>query len=367
DVNATITDKIPAHTKFVSADNGGTESGGIVKWNVAVAKGESKTVKFTVKVDKNVNGAPIDNVAKVNDGTNEYKTNETHNPTPTEPKKEVFKGGTTTNIDGKPVKGGEELIYEITYKNTTDKDVNATITDKIPAHTKFVSAENGGTESGGTVKWNVAVAKDQSVKVKFTVKVDNDVNGAPIDNVAKVNDGTNEYKTNETHNPTPTKPKKEVFKYGTTTNIDGKKVEPGQKLTYAITYKNTTGSERDVTITDNIPTYTTFVSADNDGVFADGKVTWTKKVAAGKTYKVTFTVQVNKDAYEVMVINKATVRDGFNDSDTNVVKNPTPKKTVPGIRKPKTGDDNNIIPFAILLLASLGGLGGTVTIRRKRH
>ena len=68
-----------------------------------------------------------------------------------------------------------------------------------------------------------------------------------------------------------------------------------------------------------------------------------------------------------MVINKATVRDGFNDSDTNVVKNPTPKKTVPGIRKPKTGDDNNIIPFAILLLASLGGLGGTVTIRRKRH
>ena len=367
DVNATITDKIPAHTKFVSADNGGTESGGTVKWNVAVAKDQSVKVKFTVKVDNDVNGAPIDNVAKVNDGTNEYKTNETHNPTPTEPKKEVFKGGTTTNIDGKPVKGGEELTYEITYKNTTGKDVNATITDKIPAHTKFVSADNGGTESGGTVKWNVAVAKDQSVKVKFTVKVDNDVNGAPIDNVAKVNDGTNEYKTNETHNPTPTKPKKEVFKYGTTTNIDGKKVEPGQKLTYAITYKNTTGSERDVTITDNIPTYTTFVSADNDGVFADGKVTWTKKVAAGKTYKVTFTVQVNKDAYEVMVINKATVRDGFNDSDTNVVKNPTPKKTVPGIRKPKTGDDNNIIPFAILLLASLGGLGGTVTIRRKRH
>ena len=367
DVNATITDKIPAHTKFVSAENGGTESGGTVKWNVAVAKDKSVTVKFTVKVDKDVNGAPIDNVAKVNDGTNEYKTNETHNPTPTEPKKEVFKGGTTTNIDGKPVKGGEELTYEITYKNTTGEDVNATITDKIPAHTKFVSAENGGTESGGTVKWNVAVAKDQSVKVKFTVKVDKDVNGAPIDNVAKVNDGVNEYKTNETHNPTPTEPKKEVFKYGTTTNIDGKTVEPGQKLTYSITYKNTTGSERDVTITDNIPTYTTFVSADNDGVFADGKVTWTKKVAAGKTYKVTFTVQVNKDAYEVMVINKATVRDGFNDSDTNVVKNPTPKKTVPGTRKPKTGDDNNIIPFTILLLASLGGLGGTVTIRRKRH
>ena len=363
----TITDKIPKYTTFVSADNSGAESNGTITWVKEVENGKSLTVSFRVKVNDDVNGNPVDNISHVKDGVNESDTNETHNPTGTEPKKEVFKGGTTTNIDGKRVEPEQELTYAITYKNTTGKDVKATITDKIPAHTKFVSAENGGTESGGTVTWNVAVAKDQSVKVKFTVKVDNDVNGAPIDNVAKVNDGTNEYKTNETHNPTPTKPKKEVFKYGTTTNIDGKKVEPGQKLTYAITYKNTTGSECDVTITDNIPTYTTFVSADNDGVFADGKVTWTKKVAAGKTYKVTFTVQVNKDAYEVMVINKATVRDGFNDSDTNVVKNPTPKKTVPGTRKPKTGDDNNIIPFAILLLASLGGLGGTVTIRRKRH
>ena len=340
------------------------ESGGTITWVKEVENGKSLTVSFKVKVNDDINGKPVDNISHVKDGVNESDTNETHNPTGTEPKKEVFKGGTITNIDGKRVEPEQELTYAITYKNTTGEDVNATITDKIPAHTKFVSAENGGTESGGTVKWNVAVAKDKSVTVKFTVKVDKDVNGKPIDNVAKVNDGVNEYKTNETHNPTPTEPKKEVFKGGTTTNIDGKKVEPGQKLTYAITYKNTTGSERDVTITDNIPTYTTFVSADNDGVFADGNVTWTKKVAAGKTYKVTFTVQVNKDAYEVMVINKATVRDGFNDSDTNVVKNPTHKKTVPGIRKPKTGDDNNIIPFAILLLASLGG---TVTIRRKRH
>ncbi len=360
----TITDKIPKYTKFVSADNSGVESGGTITWVKEVENGKSLTVSFKVKVNDDINGKPVDNISHVKDGVNESDTNETHNPTGTEPKKEVFKGGTITNIDGKRVEPEQELTYAITYKNTTGEDVNATITDKIPAHTKFVSAENGGTESGGTVTWNVAVAKDKSVTVKFTVKVDKDVNGKPIDNVAKVNDGVNEYKTNETHNPTPTEPKKEVFKGGTTTNIDGKKVEPGQKLTYAITYKNTTGSERDVTITDNIPTYTTFVSADNDGVFADGKVTWTKKVAAGKTYKVTFTVQVNKDAYEVMVINKATVRDGFNDSDTNVVKNPTPKKTVPGIRKPKTGDDNNIIPFAILLLASLGG---TVTIRRKRH
>ncbi len=44
--------------------------------------------------------------------------------------------------------------------------------------------------------------------------------------------------------------------------------------------------------------------------------------------------QVNKDVYEVMVDFDLKLNrwgDGFNDSDTNqVVKNPTPKKTVPG-------------------------------------
>ena len=363
DVTATITDKLPKHTSFVSAENGGTESGGVVTWNVAVAKDQSITVKFTVKVDKNVNGAPIDNVAKVNDGVNDYKTNETHNPTPTEPKKEVFKGGTTTKIDGKLVQPEEELTYAITYKNTTDKDVTATITDKLPKHTSFVSAENGGTESGGVVTWNVAVAKNQSVTVKFTVKVDKDVNGAPIDNIAKVNDGTNSYDTNETHNPTPTEPKKEVFKFGTTTNIDGKVVQPDQKLTYQITYKNTTGEERDVTITDKLPAHTSFVSADNGGKFANGKITWTAKVADGQTLKVTFTVKVDKNVNGEILKNTAIVNDGVNDFNTNTIKNPTPK--VP--KNPDTGDFNNIMLLMLMLLGSSGALVSGMAIKRRRE
>ena len=363
DLTATITDKIPAHTKFISADNGGTESGGVVKWNLPVANGKSVTVKFTVKVDKDANGAPIDNTAKVNDGVNDYDTNETHNPTPTEPKKEVFKGGTTTKINGKLVQPEDELTYAITYTNTTGKDVDATITDKLPAHTSFVSADNGGTESGGVVKWTLPVANGKSVSVKFTVKVDKDVNGAPIDNIAKVNDGTNSYDTNETHNPTPTEPKKEVFKYSTTTNIDGKGVQPGQKLTYQITYKNTTGEERDVTITDKLPAHTSFVSADNGGKFANGMITWTAKVADGQTLKVTFTVKVDKNVNGEILKNTATVNDGVNDFNTNTVKNPTPK--VP--KNPDTGDFNNIMLFLLMLLGSSGALVSGMAIKRREE
>ncbi len=370
-VKATITDKIPAHTTFVSAENGGKYADGKVTWTADVAKGAGITVKFRVKVDQNVNGAPVDNKARVNDGTNWYNTNETHNPTPKEPIKDVFKPQTTTSIDGKPVKGGQELTYAITYENTTGQAVKATITDKIPAYTSFVSAENGGKEAGGVVTWTADVAKGGRVTVKFTVKVDPNVNGAPVDNKARVNDGTNDYDTNETHNPTPTEPRKEVFKSGTTTNIDGQRVEPGQKLTYAITYANTTGAERDVTITDRIPAYTSFVSADNGGKFAGsvvsgGTVTWTKKVAAGEIFRVTFTVKVDNRPNGATLTNKANVRDGVNDSDTNTVKNLTPK-TPEKPAPPKTGDHTGIGLFMLLLLASGGALGTTAVRRRKRQ
>lgn len=371
DVDATITDKIPAHTKFVSAEDGGKESGGVVTWKKKVAKDDVYVAIFTVQVDQDVNGQPIKNKAKVNDGKNESDTNEVTNPTPTRPVKEVFKGDTTTNIDGKVVKGGDELTYAITYKNTTGEAVKTTITDKLPAHTTFVSADNGGTEKDGVVTWKADVADGKSVTVTFTVKVDKDVNGAPLDNQAKVNDGKNNYNTNETHNPTPTEPRKEVFKSGTITNIDGQRVEPGQKLTYAITYANTTGAERDVTITDRIPAYTSFVSADNGGKFAGSvvsgsTVTWTRKVAAGEIFRVTFTVKVDNRPNGATLTNKANVRDGVNDSDTNTVKNPTPK-TPEKPAPPKTGDHTGIGLFMLLLLASGGALGTTAVRRRKRQ
>ncbi|MBW9213162.1 MULTISPECIES: Cna B-type domain-containing protein, partial [Terrabacteria group] len=370
DVKATISDTIPAHTSFVSAENGGQYANGKVTWTADVEKGKSVTVKFTVKVDKDVNGTPVDNKAKVNDGENEYDTNETHNPTPTDPKKEVFTGGTTTNIDGKAVQPGQELTYAVTYKNTTGKDVKATISDTIPAHTSFVSAENGGQYANGKVTWTADVAKDKSVTVKFTVKVNKDVNGAPVDNKAKVNDGENDYDTNETHNPTPTEPKKEVFTGGTTTNIDGKKVNPGDKLTYAITYKNTTGEEREVSITDKLPKHTEFVSADNNGKYENGMVKWTKKLAHGESWTVKFTVKVNKDVNGATLTNTARVNDGVNDYDTNTVKNPTPKTPqVPNTPTPKnsprTGDSSNIALLFMMLLASSAGLGVTY-MRRKR-
>ena len=49
-------------------------------------------------------------------------------------KKDVFAGDDTefkTSIDDKPVKVGQQLLYKVQYSNTTGKDQEVTITDKI--------------------------------------------------------------------------------------------------------------------------------------------------------------------------------------------------------------------------------------------
>ena len=360
DVDATIKDRIPEHTKFVSAEDGGIFKDGTVTWTKRVAKGQSVTVRFKVKVDSDVNGEIIKNKAKVNDGKNDYDTNEVTNPTPTKPKKEVFKGTSKTNIDGKLVKAGEELTYKITYKNTTGEKVTATIKDKIPQFTEFVSADNGGTFKDGTVTWVKEVEKDKSLTVTLKVRVKKDVNGEIIKNKAKVNDGKNEYDTNEVTNPTPTKPKKEVFKSGTTTNIDGKKVKAGEELTYKITYKNTTGKEADVTITDKVPKYTKFISADNGGVYKGGVIKWRKTLKEGESWTVSFKVKVDEKVSGEVIKNVAKVRDGENEFTTNEVTNPTPVKP----KKPKTGDDTNMMMLFMLLL---GSFGAAVPVARRRR
>ncbi|MEE3362138.1 MAG: hypothetical protein VZQ84_01115, partial [Anaerovoracaceae bacterium] len=331
DVTATIRDKIPANSEFVSAEDGGTESGGTVTWTKSVAKGESVTVSFKVKVKAN-DGTVLKNKAEVIEGSNTYTTNEVENPTPTEPEKTVFSGDTQNKIDGKEVHKDDVLRYEITYKNTTGKDVKVDIRDKIPANSTYVegSADPATAVTGDTVEWkDLDVAKDGSITVSFKVKVKaND--GTVLKNKADVIEGNNTYTTNEVENPTPTEPEKTVYTGTETTNIDGKVVQPGQVLTYKIKYTNTTDSAVTATITDKIPDHTTYVagSASEGGEFdpTSKTVKWIKQVDKGKSVEVSFNVTVNDDTNGEVLSNTGKVNDGHNDYTTNEVKNPTPTK-----------------------------------------
>ena len=221
DQKVEIKDKIPEYTTYVdgSASDGGVYKDGEITWTKEkVAADEAFEVTFKVKVDENAGGNTVKNKANVLEGNNKFETNETTNPVSTKPVKDVFDSkNDKVSIDGKEVKAGQELLYKVTYKNTTGKDQKVVIKDAIPAHTKYVegSADNNGVYENGVITWTKEkVAPGETFEVTFKVKVDENVNGEVIKNKANVLEGNNNYETNETTNPTPKKPGKEIPRTG---------------------------------------------------------------------------------------------------------------------------------------------------------
>jgi uncharacterized repeat protein (TIGR01451 family) len=89
---------------------------------------------------------------------------------------------------GKPVGPGSTMQYTLTVKNIGNEDATGvTITDQVPANTTFVSADQGGTVSGGKVTWTGLTAPaGGSAQVHLSVTVSNPL---PAGTTTIVNDG----------------------------------------------------------------------------------------------------------------------------------------------------------------------------------
>jgi len=99
-------------------------------------------------------------------------------------------------------------------------------------------------------------------------------------------------------------------------SVDGKAVATGDILVYKISYTNYDSVPVDVEITDVIPRYTTFVSAENGGALTGDTVKWTvRNVAPGATETVSFQVKVAE--VKGSITNIATVLEGNNRYYTN--------------------------------------------------
>jgi uncharacterized repeat protein (TIGR01451 family) len=84
---------------------------------------------------------------------------------------------------------GDVLTYTITATNPLDFEVlhGATLTDSLPGRVTFVSASDGGTESGGTVTWALPdIPPDGTITRTVTVKVASTINTATLTNTANV-------------------------------------------------------------------------------------------------------------------------------------------------------------------------------------
>ena len=189
-----ITDTIPEYTSYVegSASHNATYAGTHLTWILNVAKDESVTVSFDVKVEEAE--AVFTNTAVIRDGVNTYTTNEVLSHTvENELKKDVFfSEDPAVSINGQTVHAGDELLYQISFTNASADMVDVQIKDRIPANTTYVqgSADNGGVYANGEIVWEIAdVEAWSSVTVTFKVTVNAVEKTATIVNEAMANDG----------------------------------------------------------------------------------------------------------------------------------------------------------------------------------
>ncbi|MDQ0360998.1 isopeptide-forming domain-containing fimbrial protein [Breznakia pachnodae] len=323
-----IKDTIPAGTTLVedSAKVTGdsinatdiTVSGTTITWTFdEVQPGEKAEATFQVKV---VGGSGIEEVT--NAGSIQINndplvtTNEIIHPVA--PK-------TATPSDGSEVFVGDEIEYNVQYKNNTDEAQEVLISDLIPNGTKLIDNSAVVTndsdvmttdilESNDKVTWKFAVVQpNETVKVSFKVKVTADAVDK-VTNKASITAGDYEVETNNvTHSV-----EKEAEKTNDKVEIGGA-IKPGDTITYTLKYKNESNEKKYLEFVDELPEEVDFLGDDTIKVTVDdaeiasdaGVYTYTKadttnskelkwifdEVAAGEEVIITFEVKV-KDTIE---------------------------------------------------------------------
>ncbi len=354
-----LEDHLPGDLTFVSASGGGTESGGIVTWNlspISVGQTGSKTVTVTVNSSA-ANGTVLHNPATL-ESTESQPTKAAADVTvESTPVLELTKTASTT-----PVAPGATLSYTLDYKNVGNAQASGVILeDHLPVDVSFVSASDGGTESGGIVSWNLgSVPAGTSRSVSLTVLVNSNLNnGVVLQNSAAIT-------SNETH---PSSASADVT-VGTGPALELSKtassdpVAPGDNLVYTIEYKNVGSSPAtSVVLEDDLPPGVDFVSATQAGVNSAGKVIWDLgSLAAGASGKVAVTVIINNSLTDGTVLHNAATIDS---TETHPVSTQLDVTVLGSRTPPSITPIPTLGTWMMLMLSRLLCVFGGYFIRRK--
>ena len=177
----TVTDMLPTGVVFEAFEgenaDKGTASGQSLAWDLGEQPaGSHGSVRVRVKITedavKGVQGAvgTVKNAATITVGNKSY----TGTTTNYVPKKSESDAQDST---GSGVALGDELTYTIGYKNTESKQATVTVSDAVPAGTKFVEfvgdhKDAGSKDNDGNLTWTLTdVPAGKEGTVQFKVRV----------------------------------------------------------------------------------------------------------------------------------------------------------------------------------------------------
>ena len=287
-----LEDHLPPEVSFVSATANGTESGGIVDWNLGtIPAGAKGSVSVTASVNSPlVNGTILHNTVTINSSeTGSTTAMPVDVNVSSSPRLEIEKF--TNRQSASP----DELItYTVNYRNSgTDAASNVVIEDILPAGVDFVSASSSGTETNGIVSWNIpSLAAGASGSVAVTVQVDNPLaNGTILHNSATVSSTeTTPVSALPVDVAVTSSPVLEILK-----SASADQVSAGSTLVYNIEYRNS-GSDTatDLVLEDQLPLQSSLVSATSGGTLNNGALRWNlPDLPAGSSGSVGLTVRVD--------------------------------------------------------------------------
>jgi uncharacterized repeat protein (TIGR01451 family) len=166
DSNVRVVDTLPANVTFIGASDGGVFDGTQVTWNgLSIDAGDTKVLMMTVSVNAGTQNGTIltNNTFVVNGPTAIDQTTVVDQLT-----FDISKDDGRTNANA-----GETLIYTIPVTNTSASNAtNVIVTDTLPPEVAFISADNNGTHSNGTVTWSgLNINAGQTVNLMVTVVI----------------------------------------------------------------------------------------------------------------------------------------------------------------------------------------------------
>lgn len=307
-INPILEDIIPQECLDPTASNGGIYNPDThtMTWTVSILPiGQSGSLTVACTLDAGIaNNTEIVNSASIYADNGSPKAAQAVTLLQSKPILTLSKVGNPN-----PVGPGQQLLYRFEIANQGNASAtNVRLADLLDSKTEYITATNGGVYTPHQVTWELGtLAPNTKLDIDLLTQVD----GSLTDDVTLFNNAT--VTSNETNEVSASEqiqvaiaPQLSLLK---TTSVET--VEPGDELTYSLTFKNTGNADaKGLMLEDFLPINTTYVSSSTNGELVDGVVTWNiGQLAVGQESTVTLTVRINSAlADDTLISNTATLK-----------------------------------------------------------